>query len=287
MILITGGTGTSGGQVVQQLRATGKPFRILARDPAKAEGLKGPGVEVVAGDLAKPGSLAAALAGVEKVFLLSPPAPDQVEVETNLVNAAKNAGVKHIVKFSAMTADAKAPPRFPRAHGQIEDVIKASGLAWTFLRPPFFMQNLLGLAGMVREGTIYQPAKKSRAAFVDTKDIAAVAVQALIGTGHEGKAYEITGPDLVNYDEVAALFTKVIGHQVLYQDVPPAIAKQAMLAMGIPEWNVDGILELMDQMRAGKYEKISNVVREVGQKRPTKLEQFIRDNVAAFAAPSE
>ena len=286
MILITGGTGTTGGQVVQQLRATGKPFRVLARDPAKAQALRGPGVEVVASDLAKPDSLSGALAGIERAFLLSPPAPNQVEIESNLVNAAKNAGVKHVVKFSAMTADPKASSRFPRAHGQIEEIIKASGLAWTFLRPTFFMQNLLGLAGMVREGTIYQPAKKSRAAFVDTRDIAAVAVQALIGTGHEGKAYEITGPDLVNYDEVAALFTKVTGHQVLYQDVAPATAKQAMLGMGIPKWNVDGILELMDQMRAGQYEKISNVVREVGMKRPTKMEQFIRNNAAAFAAPS-
>src|SRR5579863_3473992 len=203
MILITGGTGTSGSQVVDQLRASGKPFRVLVRNPAKAESLKGPGVEIVAGDLAKPDSLGAALAGVERVFVLSPPAPNQAELEANLVNAAKRAGVKHVVKFSAMTASPNSPSRFPRAHGQVEEHIKQSGLSWTFLRPTFFMQNLLGLAPMVRDGTIYQPAKKSRAAFVDTRDIAAVAVQALIGAGHESKAYDITGPDLVNYDEVA------------------------------------------------------------------------------------
>jgi uncharacterized protein YbjT (DUF2867 family) len=282
MILVTGGTGTSGAPVVEQLRAKGVAFRAMVRNPQKAEGLRGPKIEVVAGDLAKPDSLAAALKGIERVFLLSSPAPNQTELETNLVNAAKAAGVRHIVKFSAMTADPKAVSRFPRSHGQIEEQIRKSGLSWTFLRPTFFMQNLLGFADMVRQGVIYQPAGKSKAAFVDTRDIAAVAVAALTEPGHEGKAYEISGPQLLSYDDIAAIFFKVVGNPVKYQDIPPAAAKQAMLAMGIGEWNVDGINELMDQMRADKYCMLSDAVQNVGHKAPTTLEQFVRENAKVW-----
>jgi uncharacterized protein YbjT (DUF2867 family) len=282
MILITGGTGTSGTPVVEQLSATGVPFRLMVRDPKKLASVDWPEGTIVAGDMSRPGSLGPALKGIERLFLLCPPTPNQVELETNLLNAAKAAGVRHVVKFSAMTAEPNATSRFPRAHGKVEEQIRKSGLSWTFLRPTFFMQNLLGLADMVRQGVIYQPAGNSKAAFVDTRDIAAVAVAALTEPGHEGKAYNITGAELLSYDDVAAIFGKVTGKPVKYQDIPPAAAKQAMLGMGIPEWNVDGINELMDQMRADKYAVTTEIVRNVGQKPPTTLEQYVRENARAW-----
>lgn len=282
MILLTGATGNSGSEVAQQLGTKGARFRALARNPAKATTLKNSGAEIVAGDLADPASLGAAFEGVDTVFLLAPPLPNQEELEANLLDAAKKARVRRIVKFSAMTADPKSTSRFPRAHGKIEEKIRASGLAWTFIRPTFFMQNMLGLAEMVKGGTIYQPAGKSRASFVDTRDIAAVAVAALTEPGHDGKAYDVTGPELLNYDDVAAIFSKVTGRTVKYQDIPPQAAKQAMMGMGIPQWNADGINELMDQMRAGEYERLSTAVSDVGHKKPTTLEQFVRENAAAW-----
>ena len=161
MILVTGGTGNCGREIVDALVAKGVGFRMMARNPGKVT-VTGKGVEVVVGDLADPASLGAALKGVEKALLLSPPVPNQVELETHFLKAAKKAGVRHIVKFSAMTADPKAESRFPRGHGEIEKKIKDAHILWTFLRPTFFMQNLLGLAGMVKAGTIYQPAGKAR-----------------------------------------------------------------------------------------------------------------------------
>jgi uncharacterized protein YbjT (DUF2867 family) len=281
MILVTGGTGNSGSEIVEALAGKGVGFRMLARNPAKVE-VREEGVEIVAGDLGQPRTLEGALRGVEKVLLLAPPVKNQVELETNFVEAAKGAGVRHVVKFSAMTADPKAVSRFPRAHGEVERTIRESGLAWTFLRPTFFMQNLLGLAGMVKGGTIFQPAGASKASFVDTRDIAAVAVSALTEPGHEGKAYDITGPETLSYEDIAGIFSRVVGRAVKYQDIPPAAARQAMVGMGIPEWNADGINELMDQMRAGAYAVVSKAVSEIGHKKPTTLEQFVRENAAAF-----
>ena len=282
MILVTGGTGTCGGEIVSQLAATGTPFRAMVRDPGKALSLKITGVEIVVGDFSKPETLGPALKRIDQVLLLTGPNPRQVELECNLVDAAKKAGVRHIVKFSAMTADPKSPSTFPNWHGQIEQKIKASGLAWTFLRPTFFMQNLLGLAGMVKGGTIYQPAADSKAGFVDTVDIAAVAVEALTEPGHEGHAYDITGPELLSYHDIARIFSEVLGKPIAYQDIPPAAAKQAMIGTGVPEWTADAINQLMDQMRAGEYAKLSTAVQDVGKKDPVSLKAFLTEHAGAF-----
>lgn len=284
MILITGGTGTAGGEIVSQLAATGTPFRAMVRNPEKAVALKLTGVQIVTGDLEKPQTLAAALQGIDQVLLLSSPSPNQVALERNMVAAAKAAGVRHIVKFSAMTADPNSPSRFPRVHGQVEQAIRESGLEWTFLRPTFFMQNLLELAGMVKGGTIFQPAGDSKAGFVDTADIAAVAVEALTEPGHEGQAYDITGPELLSYHDIARTFSEVLQKPVKYQDIPPAAARQAMLGMGMSEYQVDGINELMDQMRAGQYATLSDAVWQVGKKEPNRLSDFLKQHAAVFEA---
>ncbi|HEY2589118.1 MAG TPA: SDR family oxidoreductase [Tepidisphaeraceae bacterium] len=282
MILVTGGTGTAGGEIVSQLAATGTPFRAMVRDVTKAAALKLTGVEVVPGDLDKPETLPAALKGIDQVMLVSPPMPRQAELEGNMVAAAKRAGVRHIVKFSAMTADPNSKARFPRLHGITERAIVESAIAWTFLRPTFFMQNMLDLAGMVRGGTIYQPCGDARAGFVDTADIAAVAVEALTEPGHEGTAYDITGPELLSYHDVARIFSEVLGKPVKYQDVPPAAARDGLLAAGIPEWSADGILELCDQMRAGEYARLTTVIEDVGKKEPISLAAFVREHADAF-----
>ena len=282
MILITGGTGTAGGEIVSQLAATGTPFRAMVRSPEKAAALKLTGVQIVPGDLEKPQTLAAALKGIDQVLLLSSPSPRQAALEQNMVAAAKAAGVRHLVKFSAMTADPNSQARFPRSHGQVEQAIRESGMEWTFLRPTFFMENLLDLAPMVKAGTIFQPAGDSKAGFVDTADIAAVAVEALTEPGHEGQAYDITGPELLSYHDVARIFSELLHKSVTYQDIPPAAARQAMLGMGMPEYVVDGINELMDQMRAGTYAKLSDAVLVVGKKEPNRLADFLRQNAAAF-----
>lgn len=146
------------------------------------------------------------------------------------------------------------------------------------------MQNLLGLAGMVKGGTIYQPAGDAKAGFVDTADIAAVAVEALTEPGHEGKAYEITGPELLSYHDIARTISDVIQKPVGYQDIPPAAAREAMLGMGMSAWQVDGINELMDQMRGGEYARLTSAVSDVGKKDPNRLADFVRQHAGAFKA---
>jgi uncharacterized protein YbjT (DUF2867 family) len=156
-------------------------------------------------------------------------------------------------------------------------------LKWTFLRPPFFMQNLLALAGMVKGGTLYQPAADARAAFVDVRDIAAVAVKALTGAGHEGKTYEITGPRAISHHDIAAALSKVLGRPVNYVNVPPEAAKQAMTGAGMPPWQADSILELYALLREGSFDRATTTVKDVTGREPVSIEQFVRDYRGAFA----
>jgi uncharacterized protein YbjT (DUF2867 family) len=282
MILITGGTGNSGGEIVRQLAGTGTRFRMLVRDPAKVQASKPASAQLIVGDLSKPETLAAALKGVDVALLLAGPTPDQLQQELNFVEAAERAGLPRIVKFSAMTASPQSASRFPRTHGQVEERIKQTDIAWTFLRPTFFSQNLLGLAGMVKQGTIYQPAGVGKSSLVDVRDIASVAVQTLLKPGHEGNAYDLTGSESIDYHEIAALFSKALGRTIGYQDIPPAAAQQAMEQSGIARFHAEGINELMGQLRNGDYDTVSADIRTVTGRYPLPLMQFIEENLAAW-----
>src|SRR5690349_4074750 len=146
MILITGGTGTSGQPIVQALLDRGERVRALSRDPEKAAKTLGDDVEIARGDFSDPASLEAAMDDVDRAMLIVASLPDQSAMESAFIDAAKRSGVEHIVKFSAVGADVKSPMRFMRGHGEAEAKLKSSGIAWTMLQPTFFLQSILGLA---------------------------------------------------------------------------------------------------------------------------------------------
>src|SRR5919197_4999292 len=238
MILVTGGTGTTGREIVGELQRLGaKGVRALVRDPVRALFIRDAGFETVEGDFDRPETLGGALEGVERALLLTPPSPRTFELQRDFIAAAKRAGVRHVVKFSAFGADSGAPEGFGKWHGQAEEYLKESGLAWTMLRPNFFMQNLLGQARQIAaEGRIYQPVGDASASFIDVRDIAAVAARALVEEGDGGKTYLLTGPEALSYHEVAAKLSETTGREVAYVPITPAQFRAGALAAGLPEW---------------------------------------------------
>jgi uncharacterized protein YbjT (DUF2867 family) len=206
-----------------------------------------------------------------------------VELEEAFIAAAKRSGVKHIVKFSVIQAAPDAGYLFARMHGEVENHLKASGLAWTMLRPTFFMQNLLGIASMIKAGAIYQPAGDGKAAYVDVRDIAAVAAAVLTESGHEGKVYDITGPELLSMHDIAAALSNLLGREIKFVDIPKEAAREAMINAGLPDWSADAINDLTAHMKAGKMTEVTNTVRAIAKKEPITFEQFIRDHRDAFS----
>jgi uncharacterized protein YbjT (DUF2867 family) len=231
-ILITGATGNNGAEVVRQLSARGAPLRALVRDPARRTPLRLPGVEIAAGDFLDPPTLDRALEGVEKVFLVSPPGPDQVRMQNNVVEAARRTGtVRHIVKLSSLGAAPDSPVRFGRWNGETEQQIEASGIAWTHLRPNNFLQGLLMFAPMIRaQGRVLRPARRRPRFVGGRRDIAAVAAAVLTApAGHENQAYALTGPEALTGDEIAQAIAAAAGRDVRYVPIEPEAFRQGAL----------------------------------------------------------
>jgi uncharacterized protein YbjT (DUF2867 family) len=213
MILVSGATGTIGSDVVRRLDALGQPVRALTRDPARAAAPAG--VEVVRGDLDDPVSLAVAVRSVSTVLLLAPPGPRQAEHDLALLAAARDGGVDRVVKLSAIGTGLASHPKMGEWHQPGEEAVRASGLEWTILRPTSFASNTLAWVGAISAGEpVPNPFGAGEQAVVDPRDVAAVAVQALTGTGHSGQTYTLTGPSALTTREQTAVIGAVLGRDV-------------------------------------------------------------------------
>ena len=156
MILVVGGTGTIGSEVVRLLQEARQPFKALVRDAAKARELNARGVQTVAGDLREPQSLPAALRGVDKVFLVTPLVPDQVQMRAALIAAAKAASVKHVVMSTGIGAAPASPVQIGRWHGATQQQVQESGMAWTFVSPASSCEPLM-YAQSIRGRRVHMP----------------------------------------------------------------------------------------------------------------------------------
>lgn len=273
-ILITGATGNIGGEVVKYLMQKKMPLRALVRDPSKAVKLKEQGIELVQGDFLQPEKLFAALQGIEKAFLVTANDPRQVEMESNFIDAAQKAGVRHIVKLSVLGAG-ELPSTFQRWHRQIEQHLEASGMAWTLLRPNMLMQNMRWFAQTIaQQGAFYNTVGDVKISHVDARDVAAVAAVCLSEPGHEDKSYVLTGPEAISFTEVAEKFSKLLHRPVAYVNLAPQDLKAARLANGEPEWYLDAELELFACWAEGAGSPVTNAIAQIMHKPATSFDEF-------------
>jgi uncharacterized protein YbjT (DUF2867 family) len=215
MILVTGATGHVGSELVRLLAEQGAPARALVHSPDKAAPIRHLGLETALGDYEQPDTLDVAMKGCDQLFLLSPPTPRQPQQEQHVIDAARRAGVEHVLKQSVPWAGLDAPLVFCRWHGQVEQHLAQSGLAYTLLRPSSFMQNLLMSAQQVADqGVLYGMFGEGRVAFIDARDIAAVAAELLTNPGHQGASYTLTGPEALSAAEVAERLSAATSRQV-------------------------------------------------------------------------
>jgi uncharacterized protein YbjT (DUF2867 family) len=282
VILVTGATGKVGQEVVRQLAAADVPVRALVRDPMRASDIRLPGVEIAVGDLAVPETLDRALAGVDRVFLLSPADPEQVTLQGNVIEASRRAGVKHVVKVS-VAGGPDSGTQIGRWHWTTEKQLEASGLGFTMLRPTLYMQQALTFApSIAATGSFSAPMGTGEVAMVDARDVAAVAVRALTTEGHDRKIYDLTGPEAFSFDAMADMISEAIGKPVSYVHVPPDYARKQMLASGFPRWLTDDMLVLFASFREGYGSAVSPTVEAVTGQQPRSFRQFARDSAQRF-----
>jgi uncharacterized protein YbjT (DUF2867 family) len=284
MILVTGATGLNGSALVHRLSAQGVPVRALVHSVTRAAGISALSqVEIVEGDMARPETLIGALRGVDRAMLISSSDPAMLEVQSNFIEAAKKAGVTHVVKLSGIMPELDSPFRFARMHGEIERRLEASGMAFTHLRAGEFMHAYFRqVPAIVAKGALFLPMEDARIAMIDIGDIAEVAATVLTSPGHAGKIYPLTGPEALSMAEVAQKLSTATGKPIQYVNVAPDEAKRAQLAAGMPPFTADALAELFAERRKGKEAQVSPIIQTIFGRRATSFDEFAMRNAAIF-----
>lgn len=278
IILVTGATGTTGAEVVRQLLAAGQKVRVLVRDPRKVVDLASK-VEIIQADLGAPETLPAAFAGITKAYIVAN-GPQLAEYETNAFNAAKEAGVKHLVKLSGRHLDAPfmAGTSHAKRHNYSEQALRNLGVPWTILRPGWFASNLLTF-GVKEQQAITFPTGEGKDIHIDPRDIAEVAVKILTTSGHEGKIYELTGTEFLSFTEVAAKLSRALGYEIPFIDLPPQTFREAMVSHGAPPEEIDSILPYFKAVSEGKVYPTTETVSEILGRPARTFDDWLADHV--------
>ncbi|SUZ87160.1 uncharacterized protein METZ01_LOCUS40014 [marine metagenome] len=285
MILITGATGKTGSAAVQELSNRNIPFRVLIRNEDKLNQITDMGGEVIIGAIEDDAALNQAMEGVQKALVLLPNSEQQLFLEKKVVDAALEANVQHIVKMSSMEAVPEATSPIPKLHMQSENYIKNSGMNWTMIKPNFFMQNLLGSGKtIVEQNKFFLPMGEGKAGMIHTKDVGTVIAKVLSEDGHEGQNYEVTGPEILSFHDVAEIFSKVLGKKVDYINVPIDEYKKTLSQFLTNQWHLDSVIDLFKDIAEGGIEDKTDTFQDLIGKSPCSLEQFIQEYSFVFNA---
>lgn len=275
-IAVTGATGQLGGRVARRLAAAGVAQRLLVRDISRAPAL--PGATPVRAPYADRDAVRGALAGVETVFLVSgSESPDRVFEHLAFVDAAAEAGVRHVVYTSFFGAAPAATFTLARDHDATEQHLRGSGLAFTFLRDNLYADFLPGLVGA--DGVIRGPAGEGQVAAVAQDDIADVAAVVLRQpAAHAGQTYDLTGPESLSLAEVASVISRVEGRRVTYEPETIDEAYASRQTYGAPEWQVAAWVSTYTAIAAGELAGVSRAVPEITGRPASPREEVLRRN---------
>lgn len=286
LITVTGATGTIGAELVRILSAAGAPVRAVSRGSRELVSL--PGVAWLQADLTEQRLLEPALAGTSRLFLLTDNQRGFGALQIAVLRAAGSLGVEHVVKLSALGASHHSNSWIAREHRQVEDALEATPMSWTMLRPHAFMQNWLGeLAESARgRGVVESPIGEGRVPFIDTRDIAAVAVEALLHPeSHAGKKYFLTGREAVGYGDLAAVLAEETGRSIRYDPIAMDEARRRLEAQGMHADQIDALLAIAAyQKEGGPTAKVSDHVAKILGRPPRTIREFVRDHRSAFGA---
>ena len=279
-ILVTGAAGNIGAEIVKRLQARKADFAVMTH----ASGGAPAGAGETQGDFLDPASLRRAFEGVDTLFLLFPLVPEMPRMAANAVAAAKAAGVRHIVRSSGAGADAASPAAITKVHGEIDALVRNSGIPFTLLLPTSFMQNLVNFYGAaIRDGALYAPRGDGAMAVIDVRDIADVAVEVLTHpAAHAGQSYTLTGPENLTDAQMVSAIARQIGRDVRYVDVPEAAAVDSLTRMGSPPQVIEWLMSLNHVIKQGWAAGVSPVVETITGRPPRNLADFVRENAAAW-----
>lgn len=272
--LVIGAAGTVAAEVARLLEARGQRVR---RGTSRRPGAGQVQVDLVSGQ-----GLTAAFEGVDRAFFFAPPGHvNQDQLLKPVVDEARRRGVGKLVLMSAMGAD--ADPSAPLRQAELH--LEASGVPYNIVRPNWFMQNFhtFWLHGIQAQGRILLPVGQAKGSFIDTRDIAAVAAELLLRDDLSNRAYDLTGAEALDHDQVAAILSAETGRDIRYQEITPDEMRQGLLAAGLPAPYAEFLLLILSFFKAGYAERVTDAVQQVTGQAPRRFAQYAKDHRAAWA----
>jgi NAD(P)H dehydrogenase (quinone) len=280
LIAITGATGAVGSRVAARLAEVGAPLRLVVRSPARAPRLPGAEVRAASG-YADGAEMRAALEGAGTLFLIpAAESADRVEQHERAVDAAVAAGVRRIVYLSFLAAAPDSTFTLARDHWHTEAHIRATGLPWTFLRMNLYMDFVPSM--VLPDGALRGPAGRGRVSAILRDDVAAAASAVLLAGGHEGRTYDLTGPEAFSLAEAAELMARTTGKPVRFEDETDEEAYASRMAFGAPDFEVRGWVSSYQAIRDGSLAAVSPCVRELTGRDPVALPDYLRAHSEAL-----
>ena len=276
-ILVTGATGNIGSNLVPSL-AGSAAVTALARDRNKAEQLFGAEIDIAEGEFGDSGSLARAMSGKDTVVSIVPPSPDCVAHVSAMIAAARDAGVRKVVRVSAIKAAEDGRTENTRLHGRCDRLLQESGLTYTILRPNYFMQNIfMSLDTITADNCFYAGMGDGRLAMIDVRDVSDAISAAAISDSFDNQAYELSGPESISFHDVAAVLGKVSGRDIAYVPISPDDVKATLLQMGFGEWMADLLREYSEAYGEDWGDLVTGNVELLTGHPPRSFEAFTRD----------
>jgi uncharacterized protein YbjT (DUF2867 family) len=281
MYLVTGATGNVGSNVVDQLLAQGEQVRVFTRDAAKVAHW-GDHVQVALGDFTQPETFAAAVNGVDGIFLMNLTTP--IESFQQLLQAAKASGTPRIVFLSSISAAEPDTLLVGKLHLEKEDAIRASGLPSAFLRPGGFMSNTFGWLPTIKsESTVYNPMGSGQYAPIAPEDIAAAAVHSLRSPQLSGEVYNLTGAQLINTPQQVEVLARLINRPLRVVDITTEAAVENMVRAGFPTHIAQGVAKSFESIREGKAAQATDTLAHLLNRPPLTFEDWATKHAHKFA----
>jgi uncharacterized protein YbjT (DUF2867 family) len=281
-IVVTGATGNVASQMIPLLTSAGVSVRAVVRDASKARALAARGVAVVEADLDRPRTLRHIFDGASAAMIITPPGPRAPQQASSALWAARQSGIKSVVRLSAVGAAHDAPTEGSRLHALSDRELENSGISFTILKAGPFMQSLLKWAREVAEQGTFHTVGDGRRSMIDVVDIAAVAARVLTTPGHENKTYTLTGPRSISMHEVAAAFSEVLGKPVQYVPVSVEAADQQMAGWGMDEFMRTMVTDYSVAFSNNWADFVTEDVAQILGRPARSITEFVRANAPAF-----
>lgn len=272
-LAVTGSTGVLGGQVARLLAEADVPQRLLVRRPAAAPEL--PGAVVLPFSYSDRDASVAALDGVRTLLMVSASeSADRLDQHRSFIDAAAEAGVRHVVYTSFLAAAPDAVFTLARDHHATEEYLKASGMDWTFLRDSFYLDFMPALVG--EDGVIRGPAGDGRCAVVARSDVARTAATVLQDpAAHVGRTYDLTGPEALSFHEIAGVLSDGLGRTITFHDETVEEAYESRKAWPAPDWQYDAWVSTYTAIASGAMAAVSSDIETVTGRAPMSLAEYL------------